>query len=247
MSQKKKRVPVVSALAAVVPVVAFSATGSPLGGSKVDNFMLADQTGMGHELYYYNESAAIVIVSMAQGDAVSARAATALAKVRDGFKDRNVTFLMLDSSLASDHSKFTGVPGSADQPVLADELQLVGRALGVTTTAEVFLIDTRTCTIAYHGPIDGSFARKKDRKATLTTALNAVLAGKTAPVAEAAVKGTPVDFPDRARTGVRQHRLRHRDRADPRRQVRGLPHAGRPGSVRDEHLRRGQRLLTDDS
>ena len=47
---------------------------------------------------------------------------------------RTSQFLMLDSSLNSTHGKFVGTPGSADLPVLADELQLVGRALGVTTT-----------------------------------------------------------------------------------------------------------------
>ena len=116
---------------------------------------------------------------------------------------------MLDSSLNSARGKFVGAPGSADLPVLADELQLVGRALGVTTTAEAFVIDTKTWTIAYHGPIDDSFAQKKNKKANLTAALNAVLAGKPVPVAEAAVKGTPIDFPDRAEgRRVREDRLR---------------------------------------
>ena len=62
--------------------------GAGIVGSKVDNFMLADQTGMGHELYYYNQSPAIVLVSAAGGDEASSRAAVALAKVRDEFKDK---------------------------------------------------------------------------------------------------------------------------------------------------------------
>ena len=70
--------------------------------------MLADQSGMGHELYYYTGSPAVVIVTSAEGDAVSDKAAAALAKVRDHFKGRNVEFMMLDSSLTSDHSKFVG-------------------------------------------------------------------------------------------------------------------------------------------
>jgi mono/diheme cytochrome c family protein len=188
--------------AAAVAAVLWSAAGAEpnasLVGAKVDNFMLADQSGMGHELYYYNASPAIVLVSSADGDAVSERAAKALTKVRDAFKGRNVQFLMLDSSLSSPRGKFVGAPGSADLPVLADELQLVGRALGVTRTAEVFLVETKTWTLAYHGPIDDSFAQKKNKKANLTAALNAVLEGKPVPVAEAAVKGTPVEFPDRA-------------------------------------------------
>lgn len=190
-----------TALSVAIGTILWSAAGADasasLVGAKVDNFMLSDQTGMGHELYYYTASPAIVLVASADGDAVSARAATALAKVRDEFKGKNVLFAMLDSSLNSHHDKFIGTPGSAELPVLADELQLVGRALGVTTTAEAFVVETKTWTIAYHGPIDGSFAQKKDKKATLTAALNAVLDGKPVPVAEAAVKGTPVEFPDR--------------------------------------------------
>ena len=86
---------------------------------------------------------------------------------------------MLDSvAEARRDDKFVGTPGSADLPVLADELQLVGRALGVTTTAEVFVIETKTWTLAYHGPIDDSFAQRKNKKAKLTAALNAVLDGK---------------------------------------------------------------------
>ena len=203
MSQSKELRLFAFCLAAAAPAIVSGATdgvsSARLAGSKVDNFMLADQTGMGHELYYYNGSPAIVIVTSAEGDAVSKKAAAALAKVRDHFKGKNVTFLMLDSSLTTNHGKFDGRPGSADLPVLADELQLVGRSLGVTTTAEVFLIDTKTWTVAYHGPIDASFAQKKNKKANLTEALNAVLAGQPVPVAEAAVKGAPVDFPDRAK------------------------------------------------
>jgi mono/diheme cytochrome c family protein len=198
-----KRGLVAIGLAAAVSAILSGAAGAGAGpsqvGSKVDNFMLADQSGMGHELYYYTANPAIVLVTSAEGDAISGRAATALRKVRDAFKDKNVQFLMLDSSLQSDRGKFVGTPGSADLPVLADELQLVGRALGVTQTAEAFLVETKTWTVAYHGPIDDSFAQKKNKKANLTTALSAVLEGKPVPVAEAAVKGTPVAFPDRER------------------------------------------------
>ena len=45
-------------LSAAVVAILWSAaganTGASLAGAKVDNFMLADQSGMGHELYYYN-------------------------------------------------------------------------------------------------------------------------------------------------------------------------------------------------
>jgi len=131
MSQSKKLKGVALGLIVGAPAVAFASPGPGLAGQKADNFMLADQTGMGHELYYYDESVAIVIVTSAQHDAVSAKATTALNKVREAYKGKHVTFMMLDSALKSDHSKFEGRLGSAELPVLADDLQLVGRALGV--------------------------------------------------------------------------------------------------------------------
>ncbi|MBP8297699.1 MAG: redoxin domain-containing protein, partial [Burkholderiales bacterium] len=190
--------------ASVLALVAIAApTPTPskasLAGTRVDNFMLADQTGMGHELYYFKEKAAVVIVTAAEGDAVSDRAKAALAKVQDAFKGKNVHFVMLDSSLKSKHDSFDGVPGSAALPVLADELQLVGRSLGVTQTGEAFVIDPKSWKVAYHGPIDDSFADKKVANGNLTSALNAVIAGKAPSVTEVAVKGSVVDFPDRAK------------------------------------------------
>lgn len=197
-------------LAGAASVLALVAVAAPtptpskasLAGTRVDNFMLADQTGMGHELYYFKEKAAVVIVTAAEGDVVSDRAKAALAKVQDAFKGKNVHFVMLDSSLKSKHDKFDGVPGSAALPVLSDELQLVGRSLGVTQTGEAFVIDTKSWKVAYHGPIDDSFADKKVANGNLTSALNAVIAGKAPSVTEVAVKGSVVDFPDRAKAST---------------------------------------------
>uniref|UniRef100_UPI0039833932 c-type cytochrome n=1 Tax=Phenylobacterium sp. TaxID=1871053 RepID=UPI0039833932 len=54
-------------------------------------------------------------------------------------------------------------------------------------------------TVAYHGPVDASFAVQPQQGATLAQALAAVIAGRPAPVAEAAVRGARIDFPDRAK------------------------------------------------
>jgi AhpC/TSA family len=190
-------------LLGAVSAIALSATAAPeaikLTGTRVDNFMLSDQTGMGHELYYFKNKAAVVIVTAAQGDVVTDRAKAALAKIQEKFKDKNVHFVMLDSGLNSKHDQFEGVPGSASLPILSDELQLVGRSLGVTETGEAFVINPKTWTVAYHGPIDASFADKPVANADLTTALNAVIAGKSPVVTEASIKGSAIAFPDRAK------------------------------------------------
>ena len=102
------------AAAAVATVATAAPTATKLVGSKVGNFMLADQTGMGHELYYYKNFDAVVVVSSAQGDKVSDKAEAAVAKLQAQYKGKRVHFMMLDSGAKSDFTKFEGRPGSAD-------------------------------------------------------------------------------------------------------------------------------------
>jgi hypothetical protein len=72
--------------------------------------------------------------------------------------------------------------------VLDDDLQMVSRSLGVTSTAEVFVLNPRTWTVAYHGP-----------DANLSAALDAVIAGQAPKIVEAKVSGTKLNFPDAAK------------------------------------------------
>ena len=53
-----------------------------LAGAKVDNFMLIDQQGIGHQLYYYKSNPAVVIVSHQAGDKASTKAIEAIEKMR---------------------------------------------------------------------------------------------------------------------------------------------------------------------
>ena len=70
-----------------------------IAGTGVDNFMLPDQTGMGHELFYYKNAPAVVIVSGALGDDATKKAAAELAKLKVQYEAKGVHFVMLTSSL----------------------------------------------------------------------------------------------------------------------------------------------------
>lgn len=182
--------------------LAHGAPGQPMRvvGAKVDDFTLEDQHGVGSELYYYKKAPAVVILTSALGDKPSERALAAMEKLHAAYQARGVAFFALDSTAKDTYQAIDKAAANAALPVLDDDLQLVGRALGVTSTAEAFVIDPKTWTIAYHGPIDPSFAAGRAPGASLAAALDAVLAGKAPAIAEAAVKGTTVDFPDRRRT-----------------------------------------------
>lgn len=162
-------------------------TRPSLAGMRVDNFMLSDQHGVGHELYYYKHNPAVVILTSKSGDPASAAATSAIAKVARTYEGSGVVFFALDSTPGAGQRLGPLAP-TQDMRVLSDDLQLVGRSLGVTTTGEVFLVDTRTWSLAYHGTPE-----------QLPQALDAVLAGKAPAVADVPAKGAPVDFPDRRR------------------------------------------------
>jgi hypothetical protein len=82
-----------------------------------------------------------------------------------------------------------------------DRDQKIGEALGITRTAEVFVVDPKTWKLMYHGPIDDRLSYEKQHPVQhhyLTDALDAMLAGK--PISAAAVNspGCLINFPNRS-------------------------------------------------
>lgn len=176
-----------SAAAAALAVSAF-ADNAETGrvGARVDNFMLVDQQGIGHQLNYYRTNPAVVIATTKSGDAPAARTVAALDKIRAKYEARGIVFFGLDSTGAP--AKLGTLEEASGLKILTDDLQLVGRQLGVSSTGEVFVIDTKTWKIAYHGDADRAGA-----------ALDSLLAGKAPSVAKVKVSGTPIAFPERGR------------------------------------------------
>lgn len=190
-------------LAGAVSAIALSATAAPetvqLAGTRVDNFMLPDQSGVGYELYYYKHAPAVVIVSGVLGDDATAKSAAELSKLRSEYEAKGVAFMMLNSSLEDSRDEIIAKAKDLGVPMLADELQLVGRSLGVTKTGEAFVVNPKTWTVAYHGPVVESLAGKPTKNASVAAALNSLLAGKAPSVTEVSVKGKSIAFPDRAK------------------------------------------------
>ncbi|HEY8618375.1 redoxin domain-containing protein [Phenylobacterium sp.] len=153
--------------------------------ARVDNFMLVDQNLEAHELYRLADAKAVVIVSHAAGDPEIRRLAPQLAALRDRYAAQGVELLLLNSNLKDTREAL--VAQDLRLPVLMDAHQLVGEQLGVTRSAELYIVDPKTWTVAYRGAA-----------ADAEPALKAVLAGQ-APPAAGATKGLAIAFPERAR------------------------------------------------
>ncbi len=184
------------AIASAATVIGLSAIAAPAPSitvsvpERADNFQLTDQTRLSHELHYFKDAKAIVLMSQINGSAASRANAAQLEKLQTAYKANGVLFYMLNSKDSRDAAATEAKAQGYDIPILLDELQLVGESLGVQKEGEIFVVDPKNgFKIAYHGPL-----------AETGAALDAVVAGK--PVANARVEvksGANIAFPARAK------------------------------------------------
>src|SRR5579859_2892421 len=183
--------------AATAPMSAMPAT--------VDNFMLVDAQKLeAHELYRMADDKAIVLVSTGVGCPIARSMTPVLKALRDKYAAQGVEVMLVDSNLQDSRDAIAAEAKEfgIDIPILMDSNQLVGEALGVTRTAEVFVISPKNWKIAYHGPLDDRSdygVQKASTHEFASDAIAAVLAGKPAMEATQAAKGCLIDFPARTK------------------------------------------------
>jgi peroxiredoxin len=175
-------------LAAPAGIAADTPNATP---QHVDDFQLTDHTRLAQHLYYFGYTPAIVVMTRANGTAASHAGDAALQKLSDAYKDKGVVVWALDSSLADTRDAVAAEAAKENLtvPVLMDEQQLVGESLGVQREGEVFVINPKTWTVAYRGPLDARAGQ----------ALDALVAGHAPPVTRVAVTaGKAIAFPEKA-------------------------------------------------
>ena len=170
---------------------AHAAPASASATARVDNFMLVDADMEAHELYRLADAKAVVIVTQANGDAVTRALAPNLKALKAAYAAKGVEFMMLNSNLKDSREAIQAEAQKAgyDTPILMDSYQLVGESLGVTRSAEVVVVDPKTWTVAWRGALaDGAAAK----------ALDALAAGQqVAMAAGPASHGAAIAFPAR--------------------------------------------------
>jgi hypothetical protein len=181
--------------------------GQAVVPSQAANFQLTDHTRLSHELHYFKDAKAIVLMTQANGSNFSRAAAAELEKLKAAYADKGVLFYMINSSDSRDKAAAEAKAQGFDIPVLVDELQLVGEALGVKREGEVFVVNPKDrFAIAYHGPLDDRFnngspnTRQAAKDAYAAKAIDALVAGSAVAKARVDVKaGKTLAFPARAK------------------------------------------------
>jgi hypothetical protein len=174
----KRAICFLSAIAATV-IVAGCASGPSKTNTptRVGDFSLLDQKGYFHQMSYYDNRKVIALLSQSNGSKATETAIAGFKAAQSKY-GQQVKFFMINP-LGTEQRD--AVQAQVDQygtdiPVLMDDTQLVSEAMGIDKTGEVFLLDPKSFTVLYRGPVDSH----------LTAAIEEILAGK--PVAMARVK-----------------------------------------------------------
>lgn len=169
----------------------------------VENFQLLDQHGATHVLDWNADAKAVVIMIQGNGCPIVRNAWPTYREIREEYKDQNIEFLMLNSNIQDSPASILKESDMfrMDIPILKDEDQSVGEALGVIRTAEAFVIDPGTWEVVYRGAIDDRLTYEHQRAEAsenyLKDALDAILAGQPIAVPQSEALGCLVNFPNR--------------------------------------------------
>ena len=172
-------------------------------GDHVDNFRLEDHRGALHELYGYADATAIVFLIQGNGCPIVRNVMPALKDIQSRYAARGVRFFLINSNLQDQRESITQEVETFEYglPVLLDQRQRVGEALGFVRTGESFIVDPATWRIVYHGVIDDrvSYEHQKPeaRSRPLVAALDDLLAGRPVATPSTRAIGCLINFPAR--------------------------------------------------
>ena len=121
---------------------------------RVENFELLGHMGKSHELYYLSDAKAVVLMSVNNNCPAMDDSLKQFQKVRETYRDKGVEFLLLNSDLGNDRQAIVTEAErlGIETPILMDKTQLIGEALGIESSADVFVVDTKNWKLAYRGP-----------------------------------------------------------------------------------------------
>ena len=201
-----------SVLLATSVVGGFSLMGSHLGQAvaaadpggetpqRVDDFRLTDTNLIGQQLSRFSDASAVVIVTYGNGCPIVRNSVAAMNALKAKYAGKGVEFLALDSTPQDtrDAVKAEAKEYGLDMPVMMDTNQLVGEQMGVTRTAEVFVINPKTWRVMYRGPVDDrvTYERQKAEASEhwADDAIAATLAHQPVAVARRPAQGCLVSF-----------------------------------------------------
>ncbi len=167
---------------------------------RVDNFELIDHQGKAHELSYYSDMDAVVLMVQGNGCPIVRNALPEFQKIVDSYQGKNVAFMLINSNFQDNRNNIAAEAKEFGYqlPILVDDTQLVGESLGFERTGEVFVINPKDWTLAYRGAINDRLGYETQKVAAtehyMEDAINALIAGEEVKLAQTVAKGCIINM-----------------------------------------------------
>ena len=170
-------------------------TSSVLGQERVGDFSLLDQSGYFHQMSWYDDKKAIAFLAQANRDESVANAIPEFTRLAKAFSAEKIQFFLINSMGLRDREE---VQAEMDRlgtqiPVLMDDAQIIGEALGIQRSAELILFDPSNFTVIHRGSLTGE----------TESILNSIVAGEEFKAPETLEVGQPINYA--AANNHRQH------------------------------------------
>ena len=166
----------------------------------VDDFLLLDQNGIAHQLSYYSDHKAIVLIAHGIGCPIMRQSIPELNKLQEQFQAKGAVFFMVNAVGQDDHDAIfeDAREYNIQIPILEDRSQLVSKAIGFSRSAQVIVVDPHDWKIVYNGPVDDRFNYETQKKTAqvhyLKDVLTRMTAGKKVKPANIPAKGCLIHF-----------------------------------------------------
>ena len=170
-------------------------TSSVLGQERVGDFSLLDQSGYFHQMSWYDDKKAIAFLAQANRDESVTNAIPEFTRLAKAFSAEKIQFFLINSMGLRDREE---VQAEMDRlgtqiPVLMDDAQIIGEALGIQRSAELILFDPSNFTVIHRGSLTGE----------TESILNSIVAGEEFTAPETLEVGQPINYA--AANNHRQH------------------------------------------
>jgi thiol-disulfide isomerase/thioredoxin len=166
----------------------------------IENFALLDHLGKFHELYYYSDMKAVVLVSQENDCPINQKSFPYLEALKKKYEPLGVVFLMINANPQDDRESINQEAKAygVDIPILEDKAQVVTEGLGIKRTAQALLINPHNWSIIYQGAINDQFGYETQKIVSkrdyLEDAINAVLVNNPVLLPLTSVNGCLINF-----------------------------------------------------
>lgn len=158
-----------------------------LAADRIGDFSLLDQNGYFHQMSWYDDNKAIVLMVQSTGDVAVQNAMADFDSLKSSFDTKGIEFFMINPLGLKDRDavKAELEAMNIDIPVLMDDARLISEALGIDKTSEVLVYDPKTFTLVFRGSLGEE----------LSKALTDIVSGTALQTAQVASNGSPVSYP----------------------------------------------------